>query len=47
MMVGITLWMASMDDLPPEAYAFYVIFARGTMCGILWVSKVSSTHVVD
>ena len=35
MMVGTTLWLGSMKHLPPEAYAFYLIWSRATMIGIL------------
>jgi hypothetical protein len=37
MMVGTTLWLSSMTDLPPEGYAFYLIWSRATMLGIMYV----------
>ncbi|KAJ9107649.1 hypothetical protein QFC21_001109 [Naganishia friedmannii] len=35
MMVGTTLWLSSMTDLPPEGYAFYLVWSRATILGII------------
>lgn len=37
MMIGTTLWLGSMDNLPPEAYAFYLVWSKSTMIGIMYV----------
>lgn len=41
MMVGLTIWMASMN-LPVEAYPFYLNFSRSTLIGIMSVSGLES-----
>jgi hypothetical protein len=31
LMVGTTLWMSSIEDLPPVAYDFYLMYSRATI----------------
>ncbi|KAH8078877.1 hypothetical protein HD553DRAFT_352742 [Filobasidium floriforme] len=35
LMVGTTLWMSSIDNLPPEAYGFYLMFSRATILAVV------------
>jgi hypothetical protein len=39
LMVGVTLWMSSIDNIPPEAYGFYLMFSRATILAVMYVER--------